>query len=77
MTIFVKPEFYEAAPEFCEFLSNYKTSSNLTAEALSYIQDTKASYEDTAKWFLLEHDNLISEWLPADKAELVRAGLNA
>jgi len=64
------------APDYVEFLKKYKTSSDLTAEALAYMQDEKANYEDAAVWFLKNHDELISEWLPEDKAELVRKALN-
>ncbi len=76
-TVCVNSDFYDAAPEYCAFLSNYVTSSALTAEALSYIQDNNASYEDAAAWFLRQHDELITQWLPEDKAELVRAALEA
>lgn len=75
VTVCVNSDFYAAAPDYCAFLSNYQTSSALTAEALSYIQDNGASYEDAAIWFLGQHDELITQWLPADKAELVRAAL--
>ncbi|HPJ01761.1 MAG TPA: ABC transporter substrate-binding protein [Candidatus Limiplasma sp.] len=77
VTIGVSNDFYAAAPEFCEFLSKYHTSSALTAEALTYIMDNDASYEDAAKWFLAKNDALLDEWLPADKAQLVRDALAA
>ena len=76
ITICVSNDFYEKASEYCEFLSKYRTSSALTAEALSYIQDTNASMAEAAKWFLKEHGELINDWLPEDKAELVRIKLN-
>lgn len=76
ITICVSNDFYEKAPEYCEFLSKYRTSSALTADALSYIQDTDASMTEAAEWFLKEHDELITNWLPEDKAELVRSKLN-
>lgn len=63
------------APEFVEFLKNYQTSSALTSEALAYIQDTGASYQDTAVWFMKEHDELLDKWLPSDKAQAVRDSL--
>lgn len=75
VTVCVNSEFYAAAPEYCEFLSHYETSSALTAEALSYIQENDASYEDAAHWFLQQHDELLTQWLPSDKAELVRTAL--
>ncbi len=76
VTVCASVDFYESNPDFCEFLSNYETSSALTSSALGYMQDTGASYADTAKWFLKENDGLLSQWLPADKAELVRGALN-
>lgn len=76
VTVCVNGDFDQEAPDFCDFLSNYHTSSDLTAEALAYINDNDASYADAAKWFLKEHDDLLDEWLPADKAKLVREALN-
>jgi len=77
ITVCVSNAFYAAAPEYCEFLSNYKTSSALTAEGLTYIQDNSASYEEAAQWFLTQHDELLTEWLPEDKAAIVREALAA
>ena len=77
LTICVYSEFKEAAPEYCEFLSKYQTSSALTREALGYLQNNEASMEDTAKWFLTQHDEFLDQWLPADKAELIRDALSA
>ena len=75
ITICVSNDFYEKAPEFCEFLGRYRTSSALTAEALGYIEENNASMSDAAKWFLKQHDELLTQWLSEDKAELVRARL--
>ncbi len=76
LTVVANTEFYESAPTFCdEFLANYQTSSALTAEALMYLQDTKSDMKDVAIWFLTQHDELLDQWLPSDKAEMVRAAL--
>lgn len=75
LTVAVNPGFYEANPEFCEFLSNYYSSSVLTSQALAYISDNDASYEEAARWFLTAHDEMIDDWLAEDKAALVRAAL--
>lgn len=77
VTIAVSNDFYAAAPEFSEFLSQYHTSSALTAEALTYILDNDATYEEAAEWFLTQNDALLDEWLPAGKAQLVRDALAA
>ena len=75
VTICVNPEFSETNPEYCEFLSNYKTSSELTAEALSYLNETECDYAEAAVWFLTEHDELLDQWLTEDQAALVREAL--
>lgn len=75
VTIIANKKFLEKAPDFVEFLKKYRTSSALTAEALAYIADNKASYDDAAKYFLKTHDALLGQWLPQDKADKVRAAL--
>lgn len=75
VTITVSNDFYAANPEFCEFLSKYRTTSALTSEALAYMQETGANYEDTAKWFLSENDDLLAQWLSAEDAQTVRDAL--
>ncbi|MDD3212857.1 MAG: ABC transporter substrate-binding protein [Eubacteriales bacterium] len=77
VTVGVNPALVETAPDFCAFLSNYKTSSSLTAEGLTYIQESGASYRDAAVWFLQQHDELLTQWLPDDKATVVREALAA
>jgi glycine betaine/proline transport system permease protein/glycine betaine/proline transport system substrate-binding protein len=77
LTVAVNPVFKKNNPEFCEFLSKYKTSSALTSEALLYIQDNDADFMTAAKWFLSQHDDLLSEWLPKEKADLVRKALTS
>lgn len=77
LTVCVNPEFKKNNPEYCEFLSKYQTSSALTSEALSYIQENDAEYADAAKWFLTQHDDLLSQWLPTDKADMVRKALKS
>lgn len=66
-------KFAERAPDLVEFFNKYKTGSGIIAEALAYLDETKSTHEETAKWLLKEHDNLLDEWLPKDKADKVRA----
>jgi len=73
VTIGVSNDFAESAPrELIDFLSKYKTSSALTSEALAYMQNEKASYEETAEWFLKTNDYLLDEWLTPDEAQIIR-----
>lgn len=72
VTVAVSNNFAESNPEIVEFLTKYKTSSALTSEALAYMQDTGANYNETAEWFLKKHDNLLDEWLSSDDAQILR-----
>lgn len=75
VTVCVNNDFMDKAPEYCEFLSNYKTSSDLTSAALAYMQESGSDYVETAKWLLRENVSLLDGWLPADRAETVKTAL--
>lgn len=68
-------KFAEKAPDLVEFFQKYHTGSQLISKALAHLDETGATHAETAKWLLQENDNLLTEWLPADKAEKVRAAL--
>lgn len=68
----VSNKFAEENDKVVGFLSKYKTSSALTSEALAYMQETDASYDEAAKWFLNEHHDLIDEWLEAEDAAALK-----
>jgi ABC-type proline/glycine betaine transport system substrate-binding protein len=65
----------EKAPAAVEFLKKYKTSSQITAKALAHMAETKASYADTAKWFLKTNEPLWTQWVTVQQAEKVKAAL--
>lgn len=75
VTIAARPGFDTDFPEFAAFLSKYRTSSALTSEVLTYMQDTGADYKAAALWFLKTNDELLDLWLSADKADAVRKAL--
>lgn len=76
LTVCTYPQFSEKYPEFAQFLSKYSTSSELTSQALAYINENDVEYKAAAKWFLSEHDELLNQWLPEDKANLVLSALS-
>ncbi len=69
VTVCVSNVFYDNNPEFCKFLSNYRTSSALTSEALAYIEETGADYKTAARWFLNQHRDMVETWLSPDQAK--------
>lgn len=75
VAVTVNSGMVEKAPEVTDFLSNYETSSDLTGEALLYMMENDASVEETAEWFLREHEALWTAWVPADVADKVKEAL--
>lgn len=75
VTIGVRRGFSSEFPQVAEFLSKYTTSSSLTSSALSYIEETGASYKDAAKWFILNHQELVATWLSAEEFNTLIAAL--
>ena len=66
ITVGARPGFNQDYPEFTDFLSNYHTSSQMTADALGYIQETNSSYEEAALWFIQENESLLKEMMPEE-----------
>lgn len=62
-------------PQVVEFLKKYKTSSQLTNEALAYMQTNDASEEEAAKWWMKKHMDVWTKWVPNDVAEKVKKAL--
>ena len=76
VTVAVSNDFAASNPEFCQFLSKFSMPSATISEALAYMQDNNADYEQAALWLLTEsHPELIDQWLTADQAETMKAAL--
>jgi glycine betaine/proline transport system substrate-binding protein len=69
-------EFAEQAPEVIEFLENYETSTDLTNQAMLYMEENDVSEDEAALWFLREHEDVWSAWVDDDVADRVREALN-
>ena len=75
VTVATRIGFAEDNSEVDEFLADYTTSSQLTSDALAYMQDTGADYVTTAKWFILENQDLIKGMLSEEDAETLFTAL--
>lgn len=75
VNILVNAKLPERAPEVIEFLKKYETTTALNNEFLAYMQDTKGSSEDGARWFLKNKQSLWTQWVPADVSEKVKKAL--
>lgn len=75
VTVAVNESFTESGGEFIEFLEQYETSSDITGEALHYMEENDADDWETAEWFLTEYEDLWTEWVPEDVAQNVMDSL--
>jgi glycine betaine/proline transport system permease protein/glycine betaine/proline transport system substrate-binding protein len=67
--------FASRAPDLVDFFSKYKTGSKRVSEVLAYMDETRASHEEAAIWFLKKNEDLLDEWLTPEQAERVRSAL--
>lgn len=76
VTVAVNNDFAASNPAYCEFLSKFSMTSATISEALAYMNDTGADYEEAAKWLLTEsHPDLIGQWLDSEQAAKLESAL--
>ncbi|KGX83975.1 ABC transporter substrate-binding protein [Pontibacillus marinus] len=63
VTVAVHQALATQAPEIVDFLSQYKTSSQLTGDALVYLEKNDASPKETANWWLKKHQDVWGKWV--------------
>lgn len=72
VVIAVNKNLPDQAPEIIDFLSNYKTSSELTEAALNYMEENEASAEEAALWWMNEYEEIWTSWIDDEVAEKVK-----
>lgn len=75
VVVAVHKDMPKQAPEVVEFLKNYETSNDLTEEALNYMNENDASAEEAADWWMKQHEDIWTTWVPEDIAEKVKSSL--
>lgn len=75
VAIVVHKGFLQKAPDVVEFLEKYSTTSKLTSDALSYMEQNNVDAKEAALWFLKEHEDIWTKWVPVEVAEKVKAEL--
>src|SRR5690625_2531114 len=73
--IVANSDFADKAPDLIDFFSKYETSEELTEEGLKYMLDNDISAEETAEWWLVEYEELWTEWVPEEIANKVKDSL--
>ncbi|NDV20805.1 ABC transporter substrate-binding protein [Pseudodesulfovibrio sp. JC047] len=75
VNILVSTVLPQKAPAVVEMLKKYTTTMDLTNQCLAYIKKEKADLEETAQWFLKNHEAVWTQWVPTDVATKVKAEL--
>src|SRR5690625_2694650 len=75
VVVAVHKDVPDQAPDVVEFLSNYETSTELTEEALVYMDENDASPEEAAIWWMNEHEDIWTSWVSEEVAEDVKDAL--
>jgi len=75
VNIGVSTDFYDRAPEIVTFLERYSTTTQQLNEVLAYMQDSGASTQQAAIFFLENYESTWTQWLPADVTAKVKAAL--
>lgn len=75
VTVAANKKVAETAPDIIDFLSQYETSSDLTADALAYMEENEVDEKAAALWFLQEYESLWTEWVPKEVADRVKTAL--
>lgn len=75
VVVAVHKDFPTQAEEVTEFLKNYETSSELTEVALDYMEEKDADADETAKWWMIEYEDVWTPWVSDEVAEKVKAAL--
>lgn len=68
-------KFAKQHPEIIKFLGRYHTTSTALSQAMKHRYTSQASWPETARWFLRQHDKELQVWLDPEKAALVRRAL--
>ena len=70
--IAVHPTLIPRAPDVIEFLRKWDFTSAVDVAANAYKADTGATFDEVATWFLKNHEDSWSQWVPATVAQKVK-----
>ncbi len=75
VNVAVNSAFAADNPELVTFLDNFTTKTEQHNAVLAYMQDSGATTEEAAQFFLREYEDVWTKWVPADVAKAVKAAL--
>ncbi len=71
----VTTRFTQDAPRLTAFLSKVKVPLDVMNQTMAYMEKNEAEPQPTAMWFLKDHQDIWTQWLPAEVSDRVKAAL--
>lgn len=75
VNIALNADFADANPDVVAFLDNFETTTPMINGVLAYMQDSEASTDEAALFFLEEYEDVWTGWVSSDVADAVKAAL--
>jgi glycine betaine/proline transport system substrate-binding protein len=75
VNILVNADWAEDNPEAVSFFEKYETTMDLNNEFLVYMKDNQANAQQTAEWFLANHEGVWTQWVSDEVAAKVKEAL--
>ncbi len=76
VTVIATDDMMTAQPEIVEFLSNYETDADITGQGLIYMGEHDGDSDAAALDWLVEYEDLWTQWVPDDVASDVLDALD-
>lgn len=67
--------FAEQAPKYTEFLSKISVPLDLMNAVMAHMDENELEPDEVAEWFLKNHQDVWTQWLPEATAQRVKASL--
>jgi len=68
-------DFVDREPVLAEFFTTWEVTSAMLNNAMSFMEENEASYDEAAIWFLEEYESVWTQWVSADIASKGKAAL--
>jgi glycine betaine/proline transport system substrate-binding protein len=68
-------DFVDREPVLAEFFTKWEVTADIVNKTLAYMDESKASYDEAAIWFLQEYESVWTQWVSADIASKVKGAL--
>lgn len=75
VNILVHKSLPERAPDVVTFLKKYQTTAEVCNRFLAHMEESQASTQETALWFLSQYEDLWTQWVETAVADRVKAAL--